>query len=163
MPRNDLKARIPVLRFEFGLCKRNMQGPWHPENSRYKTLHYYCLHGTTSNPSTFGQRKLTQVDFAFIRDMIAQHHSLYLDEIQEELLAHRGTLVSIPTLAQALCRLDFLHKKVSARALERNEIIRTAFIGTEVPDPAMLMFTDQMVKDEQTSSREIQGSCPSQL
>ena len=64
-------------------------------------VHYYCLYGTTSNPcaqSTFGQCKLTQVDLAFIQDMIAQRHSVYLDEIQEELLAHRGVLVSIPTL-----------------------------------------------------------------
>jgi len=88
--------------------------------------------------------------------MISQHHSIYLDEIQEELLARRGTMVSIPTLARTLCRLDFSHKSISAKAVERNEIARAAFmnrIGMEVSDPAMLMFTDETAKDERTSSR----------
>jgi hypothetical protein len=57
----------------------------------------------------------------------------------------------IPTLAQTLCRLDFSHKKVTARAIERNKILWAAFmnrIGTEVLDLAMLMFVDESVKDE---------------
>jgi transposase len=98
-----------------------------------------------------GQRKLSQIDLAFIHDMITQQHTLYLDEIQEELVAHRGVLVSISTLMRTLRRLDFLHKKVSARAIKHNEITRAAFmneIGTEVLDPAMLMFTDKTAKDE---------------
>jgi hypothetical protein len=88
--------------------------------------------------------------------MTAQQHTLYLDEIQEELVAHRGVLVSISTLMQTLRRLDFSHKKVSARAIEHNEIMQAAFmnkIGTEVLDPAMLMFTDDTTKDERTSGR----------
>jgi hypothetical protein len=43
------------------------------------------------------------------------------------------------------------HKKVSTRAIEHNEIMWAAFmnkIGTEVLDPAMLMFTDETAKDE---------------
>jgi transposase len=86
--------------------------------------------------------------------MITQQHTLYLDEIQEELVAHRGVLVSISTLMQTLRRLDFSHKKVSAQAIERNEIMRAAFMNkfaTEVLDPAMLMFTDKTAKDERTS------------
>jgi len=162
-PRNissDLKAHIPALRFEFGfsvqeICK--ILGIH--KTLAYKTLRYYCLYGTTSNPhaqSTFGRRKLTQVDLAFIWDMIAQRHSVYLDEIQEELLAHRGVLVSIPTLGRTLRRLDFSRKKVTARAIECNEIMRAAFmnrIGTEVLDLAMLMFADKTAKDERTGGR----------
>jgi transposase len=86
--------------------------------------------------------------------MIAQQHTLYLDEIQEELVARRGVLVSISTLMQTLRRLDFSHKKVSARAIEHNEIMWAAFmnkIGTEVLNPAILMFTDETAKDEWTS------------
>jgi transposase len=156
----DLKARIPVLHLEFGFSVKEICKILDIRKSlAYKTLQYYGLYGTTFNPnaqSTSRQRKLTQVDLAFIRDMIAQQHSLYLDEIQEELFARRGTPVSIPTIARTLRRLDFSHKKVAARAIERNEIIRAAFmnrIGTEVLDPAMLMFTDETAKDERTSSR----------
>jgi transposase len=52
--------------------------------------------------------------------MIAQWYSVYLDEIQEELLTHQGMLVSIPTLGQTLHRLDFSHKKVTTSAIECN-------------------------------------------
>ena len=159
-PRNissDLKARIPALHFEFGFSVKEICKILGIRKTlAYKTLRYYCLYSATSNPhaqSTFGRRKLTQVDLAFIRDMIAQRHSVYLDEIQEELLAHRGMLVSIPTLRRTLCRLDFSHKKVTARAIEHNEIMQAAFmnrIGTEVMDPATLIFTDKMAKDEWT-------------
>ena len=86
--------------------------------------------------------------------MIAQHHTLYLDEVQEELMTRRGTYVSIPTLVQTMCRLDFSHKKVSAWAIECNELLCIAFmnhIGTDVPDSNMLMFTDETAKDERTA------------
>jgi len=166
-PRNptvsrDLKARIPILRFELGLSVKEICKILGVRKSFvYKTLRYYCIYGTTVNPHTrwsFGRRKLSQIDLAFIRDMIAQQHSLYLDEIQQELVARRGILVSIPTLVRTLRRLDFSHKKASARATERNELMRAAFmnkIGSEVLDPNMLMFTDETAKDEQTSGRRM--------
>jgi hypothetical protein len=48
--------------------------------------------------SETGQRKLSQINLAFTRDMITQQHTHYLDEIQEELVARHGVLVSISTL-----------------------------------------------------------------
>jgi transposase len=159
---NDIKAHIPILRLEFGLSVKKICDILGIRKSLvYTTLRYQCLYSTTSNPhaqSTFGRRKLSQNDLAFIRDMIAQRHCLYLDEIQEELLVRRGTIVSIPTLAQTLRRLDFSCKKVTAKAIERNEMLRAAFmnrIGTEVLDPAMLMFVDESAKDERTSGRRM--------
>ena len=159
---SDLKAHIPALHFEFGFSVKEICKILGIRKTlAYKTLCYYCLYGTTSNPHaqpTFCRRKLTQVDLTFIWDMVAQQHSVFLDEIQEELLAHRGVLVSIPTLGRTLRRLDFSRKKLTARAIERNEIIRAAFmnrIGTEVPDAAMLMFADETAKDERTSGRRM--------
>lgn len=162
MPRTvsrNLKARIPVLRFELGFSVKEICKILGIRKTLvYQTLRYHCIYGTTLNPharANSGPRKLSQINLAFIRDMIAQQHSLYLDEIQEELVARWGILVSIPTLARTLCRLDFSHKKVSAQAIERNKIMRAAFmnkIGTEVLDPAMLMFTDETARDERTSS-----------
>src|SRR5882762_3902239 len=110
----DLKAHIPIFHLEFGFpVKEICRILGIHKTLVYNTLRCFKLYGTTSNPhsqSKFGRRKLTQVDLAFIRDMISQHHSIYLDEIQEELLARRGTMVSIPTLARTLRRLDFSHK-----------------------------------------------------
>jgi len=158
----DLKAWVPVLRFELGLSVKDICKVLGIRKTLvYQTLHYHFIYGTTTNSharSKFGPRKLSQIDLTFIRDMIAQRHCVYLDEIQEELVARRDTLVSIPTLAWTLRRLEFSHKKVSARAIERNKIMRAAFmnkIGTEVLDPAMLMFTDETAKDERTSGQRM--------
>ena len=156
----DLKRRIPVLRLELGFSVKEICKILDIRKSLvYQTLRYHFIYGTTSNPharSQYGPRKLTSVDIAFIRDILGQQHTTYLDEIQDELFSRCGTLVSIPTLARTLRRLDFSHKRVSAKAIERNELLRAAFmnkIGTEVPDPTMLMFTDETTKDKRTSFR----------
>ena len=53
-----------------------------------------------------------------------------------------------------MCRLDFSHERVSAWVIEHNELLHAAFmnhIGTDVPDPNMLMFTDETAKDKRTA------------
>jgi hypothetical protein len=47
----DLKARIPALRLEFGFSVKEICKILDIRKSLiYKTLHYYGLYGTTSNP-----------------------------------------------------------------------------------------------------------------
>ena len=51
-------------------------------------------------------------------------------------------------------RLDCSHKRVSAQVIGHNELLHTAFmnhVGTDVPDPNMLMFTDGTAKDKRTA------------
>jgi transposase len=151
----DLKCCIPVLWLELGFSVKEICKILGIRRSLvYQTLRYHFIYGTTSNSlsqSHCGPQKLTSINIAFIHDILGQRHTTYLDEIQDELFSHCGTLVLIPTLARTLCRLDFSHKRVSAKAIERNELLCAAFmnkIGTEVPDPAMLMFTDETVKDK---------------
>ena len=86
---------------------------------------------------------------------MSQHHTIYLDEIQEELLTRHGVRVSIPTLTRTLRRLHLTNKDVSGRALERNDKQRAIFmnhIADIVTDPNMLMFGDKAAKDERTSA-----------
>jgi transposase len=102
----NLKRRIPVLRLKLGFSVKEICKILGIHKSLvYQTLQSYCIHGTTSNPLSrlhCGPRKLTSVDIAFIRDILGQRHTTYLDEIQDELFSRRGTLVSIPNLAQTL-------------------------------------------------------------
>ena len=99
----DLKARIPIPHLEFGFSVKeicNFLGIC--KSLIYKTLQYQSTFGVSYNPHAQTQshhHKLDQFNLTFIHDMIAQHHTLYLDEVQEELMTRRGTYVSIPTLA----------------------------------------------------------------
>jgi hypothetical protein len=93
----------------------------------------------------------------FIRALLSERHTLYLDEIQLELRRRRFVHVSIPTLVRTLRRIHFSSKAVSVKALERNDTLRAAFmnkIGAEVPNMDMVMFADQSAKDDRTDGRK---------
>jgi hypothetical protein len=90
--------------------------------------------------------------------LLNQNHTIYLDEIQEQLLSHCGVKASITTLFHTLRRLHFTHKEISGKAFERNEQDRVIFmnwIAELVPNPDMLMFGDEAHKDEGTSNRRM--------
>lgn len=158
----DLKARIPVLKalgysvrdicFLLGIKKTLV----------YDVLQFQSTYNIPYNPHTAEgtrlgrQRILGNEDISFIRSVIHCNGMLYLDEIQALLLERRNTSVSIPTLSRTLRRMQYTKKRVSARAIERNEVDRAVYMNTiaEIaPDPEMLMFTDESAKDERTSVR----------
>ncbi|KAH9026921.1 hypothetical protein EDB83DRAFT_2190943, partial [Lactarius deliciosus] len=92
------------------------------------------------------RRVLSLIDIKFIAALVEQRHCIYLDEIKRALSEQRGCDVSIPTLSRTLQRLHFSRKCISARALERNEILRAAYMNTiadTVTNPDMLMFVDE--------------------
>jgi hypothetical protein len=99
---------------------------------------------------------LDPTDIRFITSLIERRHTIYLDEIQNELYQHREVRISVPTLCRTLRRLALTQKVVSARALERDDIVRSAFmnnIADEVPDPRMLMFVDEAARNRRSSQR----------
>ncbi|KAF8162142.1 hypothetical protein BJ912DRAFT_824107, partial [Pholiota molesta] len=156
----DLKDRIPVLYYEQDLTVKEICAILGVRKSLvYKTLSYTLIYGVPYNPHTRSRgrhRVLLRNDIKFIQALIERRHCIYLDEIQEELDNHRGISVSIPTLVRTLRRLNYSHKCVSARALERNDIRRAAFMNTiaeEVPQPDMLMFVDEAARNRKTSGR----------
>ena len=126
----------------------------------YQTLRYVRAYGIPYNPhahSTGGRKRvLSQADITFIVALLNRRHSIYVDEIQEQLSNERGTVVSIATLLRTLRRLHYSHKVVSVRALERDDILRSAFmnkIADEVTNPDMLMFVDEAARNKRTSAR----------
>ena len=69
---------------------------------------------------------------------------------------HCGVKVSLTTLTHTLQQLLFTHKDVSGKALECNKCLHAIYmnhIADLVPDPEMLMFGDEVHKDERTSNR----------
>jgi len=163
-PRNvshDLKARIPVLRYQHGLSVKEICRVLGIKKTlAYKTLEYYHIHGTIHPPPSHrirGRRRiLNSCDISFINALISQNHTIYTDEIQEQLLTRRGTRVSIMTLNRTLRRLCLTNKATSGGALEHNDELRAIYmqhIGDLVTDPNQLMFGDEASKDERTSAR----------
>ena len=57
-----------------------------------------------------------------------------------------GVVVSETTILRTLRRIHFTRKSVSIRALERNDLARSAYMNTIaelVTDPAQLVFIDE--------------------
>jgi hypothetical protein len=88
--------------------------------------------------------------------LLDRKHCTYVDEIQDQLRTERRISISIPTLWRTLRRLHYSNKRVSIRALERNDLLRSAYmnrIAGEVTNPNMLMFVDESARDKRTSGR----------
>ena len=125
----------------------------------YRSLQYFCIYGTAHNPhahKTGCNWKLSPLDIKFIAALVDQWHCIYLNEIQQALSKHRGRVVSVATLSRSLHRLGFSKKIISRRALERNDMLRAAYmnhIANLVTNPDMLMFVDEAARNRHTSGR----------
>jgi transposase len=159
----NLKARIPILRYQQGFSVKEISRLLGIHKTLiYDTLEYYRLYGKTRNPENnkpAGRpRILNHIDIRFIKATIAHRRCIYLDELQQELLEQRGVHVSIATISRTLNHLLISHKRVSIRALERNDIMRSAFmnmIATTDPDPDMFIFIDEAAKNKRTEGRSM--------
>ena len=125
-----------------------------------RTLSYANVYGVSYNPHTrctHGQKRiLSQGDLRFIVALLNCKHCIYLDEIQTQLGNERGKLISIPTLVRTLRRLHYSHKGVSACALERDDLLCSAYmnnIADIVTNPDMLMFVDEAARNKKSSAR----------
>ncbi|KAJ7114729.1 hypothetical protein C8R44DRAFT_556388, partial [Mycena epipterygia] len=156
----DLKDRIPVQFFKKGYDVPQICSVLGVKNTLvYKTLEHHTLHGTSYNPfaNRSGRvRRLNPTDIKFILALVEQCHTIYIDEIQEKLLSQRGVVASVTTILRTLCQLEFSRKCVSVRALECNDLLRSAYmnhIADLAPDPNMLMFIDEAAKNDRTTGR----------
>jgi transposase len=156
----DLKARIPALFHQHGFNIKEICGLLDIKKTVvYQALSYARAYGVPYNPHAHKPGRkcaLSQGDLKFIVTLLNHRHSLYLDEIQERLRTECGTSVSITTLLYTLHRLHYSRKGASARALERDDLLRSAFmnrIADEVMNPDMLMFVDEAARNKRTSAR----------
>jgi transposase len=169
MPRRhvsrDLKRRIPYLRYIEGFNIKEIGRILGVKKSMiYQTLQYHQNYGVTYNPTAFSTlsqgrpRILTNDDLSLVRSLLSQNPSIYLDELQDELLQRRGASISVPTLLRSLRRLHFSRKSVSIRALERNDLERSMYMNSFadiILDPAMLMFVDEAARNKKNPSRKM--------
>jgi transposase len=159
VPRS-VKTQVIALLHEQGFTVKKVCGILNIRKTAvYKVLAYFRAYGVPYNPHSHKsgrKRTLAQGDIKYIIGLLNCRHSLYLDEIQKQLCNERGATVSISTLIHTLCRLHYSHKVASVRALERNDLLRSAFmnkIANIVRNPYMLMFVDEATLNKRTSAR----------
>ena len=162
MPRRHvsqgIKDRIPYLRYVEQLSVKKIGHILGVQKTLiYDTLANYQMYGVTHNPTAYTNspqgrhHKLDSVDVRFIRAQLEQEPCLYLDELQDILLARRNISVSVSTLLRTLRHIHFSHKHISIRALERNDREWSAYmnhIGELITDPAQLMFIDEAARNK---------------
>ena len=125
---NNLKACIPVLHHEHGFSVKRICSILNVRKTlAYETLCHHCTHGITFDLNiqqwSVWHCGLTSVDLAFIHMLLNQKHTMYLDEIQEQLLSCCSVKVLIPTLTRTLHWLHFTYKDISGKALRRSNQI----------------------------------------
>ncbi|KZP08226.1 hypothetical protein FIBSPDRAFT_761736 [Athelia psychrophila] len=132
---NHLKARIPVLHYQQGLSVKEIcQLLGIKKTLVYQTLQYHHNHGSIRRPlacqGRLGRRHILDAhNISFIHSLLLQKHTVYVDEVQEQLLSQRGTQVSTVTLIHTLRCLRLTNKAVSGGALERNDELRALYMN----------------------------------
>jgi transposase len=160
----DLKARIPYLAYVEGFKIKEIGQLLGVKKSMvYQTLNYYRNYGVTYNPKAYmhhsrgRHRMLDTIDVRFIKSMLDQEPSLYLDELQDLILMQRRIHVSVPTLLRTLRRIHFSQKDISIHALEWNDTDRAIYMNnfaTLVSDPAMVMFIYEAAHNKKNPTRK---------
>jgi len=155
----DLKARIPVLQQQgYGVKKIcNVLGI--KKTLVYRSLRHVRRHGIPYDPHARQpgrHRVLYHEDIKLIVALLNRRHCIYLDELRAEVYNIRGILLSQATLMRTLHHLHYSRKHVTVHALERDNLMRSAFmnrIADEVPNPDMLIFIDEAARNRRTSAR----------
>lgn len=157
----DLKDRIPILFYHGHYTAKEICCLLGVKKSLvYQSLQYYCHFGCAHNiyARTGGRpRTLNHGDLKYITALIRRRPCMYLDEIQDQLANSRGAAVSVTTIYQALRRMSYTRKRVSAVALERNEEARNVFMNQMadlVTNLDQLMFVDESARNRRTSARQ---------
>ncbi|KAG2153839.1 hypothetical protein DEU56DRAFT_717545, partial [Suillus clintonianus] len=97
---------------------------------------------------------LDQHDLSFITSILDANPSLFLDEIQEQLLEARNVEVSIATLSRSLRRLAIMHKQTSKAAAERNELLHATWLAEYGHLPKeYFVWIDESGVDNRTNQR----------
>jgi transposase len=101
-----------------------------------------------------GRRSLTTGDLNYISSLLVANPCLYLDELQDRLATDWDTHVSISTISRAVQSLTLSRKRVSAAAIERNELLRATWQAEYGDIPAdYFVWLDKSSVDDHTNQR----------
>jgi transposase len=128
-PHLSQEMRNAIVRWKFVLGKSDEEMAALAGCSEHTVREVIRLHnefGVVSNPIARLRgrtRALSTEDINYIASILDANPTLYLDEIQDQLSEYRGIDVSIATLCRTLHRIALSKKKISMKAMERNELL----------------------------------------
>ena len=127
------------------------------EHTVREVLWLHHTFGVVRNPFAQprgGRRPLTTGDLNFISSLLVANPCLYLDELQDQLATDRDTHVSILTVSRAVRSLALSCKRVSAAAMERNELLHATWQAEYGDIPAdYFVWLDESSVDDHTNQR----------
>jgi hypothetical protein len=117
----------------------------------------YQDYGQITNP--FAHRRghpriLDTVDTEYIHALLQANPTMYLNELQEQLLTARNKDISLATLSRATHRLGLTHKDISKTASERNKLLWATWQAAYGDIPAeYFVWVDESSVDDKTNQR----------
>ena len=101
-----------------------------------------------------GRRSLTWAEEQYLCSLALSHPELYLDELQEKLIADGRTPVSIATISKCLKRNSLSLRQLTRVARQRSEIeISNFYQRIEGLDMEQFVFVDETAKDASSARR----------
>jgi transposase len=155
---NDLRERMVIWSVEFGKKTDEIaELAGCSERTVREVLRLHRDFGEVRNPLAQRRgapRSLDMGDLNYLSALLQAQPTLYLDELQEKLLAERNNSVSIATLSRAIRGLNLSHKRVSKQAAERNELLRAIWMAEYGDIPAdYCVWLDESSVDDRTNQR----------
>lgn len=127
------------------------------ESTVWETLRTYRIFGTVSNPTVQARGRLPELDsddHLRIEQYLLEHPGAYLDEIQLFLRDIVGVTVSVPTVSRTLRKLAITNKRISKKAAEANEQVRSAWLAANGDIPVEnIVWLDESSVDDITNQR----------
>lgn len=125
---SDLRWRMVYLRCVLGYSYREVGEKMCVDPSTvYRTAKLFEETGTVSSIQGYREgpdKKLSTHDEIVLLELVLEHPSMYLHELQNALLQSTGTNVSAATICRFLKKQGFSRKKMSFRAQQRNDELR---------------------------------------
>jgi transposase len=155
---NEMRERMVAWHSELGKSDTEIAALANcSERTVREVLRLHRTFGVVRNPFAQprgGRRSLITGDLNFISSLLAANPCLYLDELQDRLATDRDIDVSISTVSRAVRRLALSRKRVSAAAMERNELLRATWQAEYGDIPAdYFVWLDESSVDDRTNQR----------
>ena len=156
---SDLRWRMVHQRYMLGCSYRNIAERLSVDPSTvYRTVKLFEETGTVCSVQGCHEntgKKLSRSDEIGLLELVLEHPSMYLHELQNALLQATGTDVSTATICRFLHDQGFSCKKLSFRAQQRNDELKAQFQSDiSLFEPHMFIFIDETGSDKRTALRK---------
>ena len=163
--RDDLRWRMVYQRLALELAYNEIAKNLSVDSSTVqRVIERFETTGTVS-PAPYPEqhaelhKKLTRIDELLIIHLVADRPSIYLSELQQELLETTGTEVSLSAICKYFHKNGFTRRRLTKVALQRSEKERQQYVSdVSVYNPEMYVFVDETDSDKRDAICDALGT-----